>query len=67
MKLFFEYKKFCLFFLMGMLIFSLTGCTGTGNGTNTPTNNFPVVVFSDVHFNPFYDQTLFPALVDAGF
>jgi hypothetical protein len=65
MKLFFEYKKFCLFFLMGMLIFSLTGCTGTGNGTNTPTNNFPVVVFSDVHFNPFYDPKLFPALVAA--
>jgi hypothetical protein len=61
----FEYKKFCLFFLMGLLIFSFAGCTGTGNGTNT-NNNFPVVVFSDVHFNPFYDPSLFPALVVAG-
>ena len=65
MKSFYEYKKFGLVFLMGMLIFSLTGCTGTGNGTNTITNNFPVVVFSDVHFNPFYDPSLFPALIAA--
>ena len=51
-----------------MLIFSLSGCTGTGNGTNTTNttnNNFPVVVFSDVHFNPFYDPTLFSKLVAA--
>ncbi len=33
MKSFYEYKKFCLVFLAGLLIFSLTGCTGTGNGT----------------------------------
>jgi sphingomyelin phosphodiesterase acid-like 3 len=40
------------------------GCSG---GTSTTTNNnFPVVVFSDVHFNPFYDPSLFPALVVAG-
>jgi len=65
MKSFYKYKKFGIVFLMGMLIFSLAGCTDTGNGTN---NNFPVVVFSDVHFNPFYDPSLFPALVaaDAG-
>ena len=52
---------------MSMLIFSLAGCTGTGNGTknnNTTDNNFTVVVFSDVHFNPFYDKTLYKALVD---
>ena len=65
MKKSFEYKKFCLVFLLGLLIFSLTGCTGTGNGTNTTNNNFPVVVFSDIHFNPFYDPSLFTALVDA--
>ncbi|MEE9914082.1 MAG: metallophosphoesterase [Deltaproteobacteria bacterium] len=50
---------------MGMLIFSLTGCTDTGNGTNTASSSFPVVVVSDVHFNPFYDPKLFPALVTA--
>lgn len=38
-----------------------TGC-GSKSGT---TGNYPVVVFSDVHFNPFYDPTLFPALVAA--
>jgi len=65
MKTSFEYKKICSVFLMGLLIFSLSGCTGTGDGTNTTTNNFPVVVFSDVHINPFYDPTLFPALVAA--
>jgi hypothetical protein len=69
MKSFYEYKKFGLVFLMGILIFSLTGCTGSGNGTNTTTtnNNFSVVVFSDVHFNPFYDPSLplFASLVAA--
>jgi sphingomyelin phosphodiesterase acid-like 3 len=65
MKSFYEFKKFCLVFLMSMLIFSSAGCTDTGNGTNTTNNNFPVIVFSDVHFNPFYDPKLFPALVAA--
>jgi sphingomyelin phosphodiesterase acid-like 3 len=62
MKSFYEYNKLFLVFLAGILIFSLTGCTGTGNGTNT-NNNFPVVVFSDVHFDPFYDKTLYTQLV----
>ena len=60
MKTSYKFKKICLVFLAGILIFSLSGCTGTGSGTN---NNFPVIVFSDVHINPFYDPTLFPALV----
>jgi metallophosphoesterase (TIGR03768 family) len=33
MKSFYEYKKFFLVFLTGLLISSLTGCTGAGNGT----------------------------------
>ena len=64
MKTYFEYKKLSSVFFMGLLMFSLAGCTGTGNGTNT-NNNFPVVVFSDVHFNPFYDPSLFQKLVSA--
>jgi sphingomyelin phosphodiesterase acid-like 3 len=42
--------------------------SGCGGGSNSTGSNFPVVVFSDVHFNPFYDQSLFPALnsTDAG-
>jgi hypothetical protein len=59
----FEYKKFCLVFLLGMLIFSLSGCSSSDN--NNQVQRFPVVVFSDVHFDPFYDPSLFPALVDA--
>jgi sphingomyelin phosphodiesterase acid-like 3 len=38
----------------------LSGC---GSGSNN-SNNFPVVVFSDVHFNPFYDPALVAALVN---
>jgi hypothetical protein len=49
---------------MGMLIFSLTGCSSSDN--NNQVQKFPVVVFSDVHFNPFYDPTLFSKLVAAG-
>lgn len=38
--------------------------SGCGGGSNTANGNFPVVVFSDVHFNPFYDPTLVSALVN---
>jgi sphingomyelin phosphodiesterase acid-like 3 len=66
MKSFYEYKKFGLFFLTGLLIISLTGCSSSDNSSNTTNaDNFPVVVFSDVHFNPFYDQKLFPELLAA--
>jgi sphingomyelin phosphodiesterase acid-like 3 len=39
--------------------------TGCGSGTSAAGDHFSVVVFSDVHFNPFYDPSLFPALVSA--
>ena len=52
-----------LFFVL-MISCVVCGC-GSGGGNNTASNNFPVVVFSDVHFNPFYDPSLFPALVAA--
>ena len=52
-------------FILGFVpVCLICGC-GSGGGTNTASNNFPVVVFSDVHFNPFYDPKLFPALVAA--
>ena len=51
-----------LFFLLSVSFCLVCGC---GNGTTAINNNFPVVVFSDVHFNPFYDKSLFPALVSA--
>jgi hypothetical protein len=40
----------------------ISDCSGSGSsGTN---NNFPVLVFTDVHFNPFYDLSLFTELND---
>ena len=48
---------------MGALILSLSGCSSSGN--NNQVQGYPVVVFSDVHFNPFYDPSLFKALVSA--
>ena len=63
-----RYRNLKLFSLILALIFQLhlAGCGGSS--TNSTNNNCPVVVFSDVHFNPFYDKKLFPALVaaDAG-
>lgn len=41
----------------------LAACGGSGrSGTTDPARAFPVVVFTDVHFDPFYDPTLFPRL-----
>ena len=55
-------KAVRLLFLVFVLMV-LASCGGkTNNNTN---NNFPVVVVSDVHFDPFYDPSLFPALVAA--
>ncbi len=45
----------------------LVAC-GDNESHTTADSEFPLVVFSDIHFNPFYDPSLFPALVaaDAG-
>lgn len=48
-----------LFFLFLLHAFLLSGCGSETN--NAPT--FPVVVFSDLHFNPFYDPSLVQKLV----
>ena len=48
MKSFYTYKKFCLVFLMGLLIFSLTGCTGTGNGNGSGSQVQGYPIDSDV-------------------
>jgi hypothetical protein len=50
-------------FLLVLIICPILGC-GSGTPTLAP-NNFQAVVFSDVHFNPFYDTTLFTRLRDA--
>jgi len=45
--------------VFGLCLGSLIGGCG-GSSNSNPT--FPVLVFTDVHFNPFYDPTLFPYL-----
>jgi sphingomyelin phosphodiesterase acid-like 3 len=49
----------------GLLLVLLSICLspGCGTGTNPTSNTFTVVVFSDIHFNPFYDPSLCPRLV----
>ena len=58
-------RLFSLLFVL-ILLAQLAGCGG-GSGSNTgpAASTFPVVVFSDVHFNPFYDTHLFSDLVTA--
>lgn len=50
----------CIFLLGLVSVYLLFGCGAVTNTTPiTPTTaNFPVVVFSDLHFNPFYDPNL---------
>ncbi|MFA6549343.1 MAG: metallophosphoesterase [Candidatus Margulisiibacteriota bacterium] len=61
MKIFYKFKNLCLVLMMALLIGLPLGCGSTA----TTNNDFPLVVFSDVHFDPFYDPspTLFQALV----
>jgi hypothetical protein len=48
-----------------ILQLQLAACGGSGTNTTPPaSNNFQVVVFTDVHFNPFYDTTLFQTLLN---
>jgi len=54
-------RSICFLVLVNICL--ICGC-GSETSTNS-SNNFPAVVFSDVHFNPFYDPTLFQALVNA--
>ena len=40
MNTFYKFKRFCLVFLMGMLIFSLSGCSGSG--TESQVQGYPI-------------------------
>ena len=40
-----------------ILLLPMAGCGG-GGGNEPPSTSFPVVVFSDVHFDPLYDKSL---------
>jgi hypothetical protein len=65
-----RYKGFRFLGLILALILQLqlAACGGGDGNPATPGGSFPVVVFSDIHFNPFYDRSLFSALnaADAG-
>jgi sphingomyelin phosphodiesterase acid-like 3 len=53
-------------FLFVVSFASLCAFFGCGDSSApAPTNTFHVVAFSDLHFNPFYDKSLFPALAAA--
>lgn len=39
-----------------------SGCGGGGEADGGDASSFPVLVFSDIHFNPFFDPSLFAAL-----
>ena len=49
----------CIVFLALAVVCLTCDCSGDTGDT------YPVVVFSDVHFNPFYDETLFQSLVSS--
>ena len=51
-----------LIFVLQLHLAGCAGGSGGASGGGSAAANFPVVVFSDVHFNPFYDTTLFAAL-----
>jgi len=53
----------CRFRLGLLCVYLILGCGSSGDPV--PVNSFRAVVFSDFHFNPFYDPSLFPALVAA--
>lgn len=53
----------CLYWL-AIIIFFICGC-GSDNSRETAGKDFSVVAFSDIHFDPFYDPSLFPELVAA--
>jgi len=62
------HRNIRIFSLILALILQLQLVACGGSGTNNTNKDFPVVVFSDVHFDPFYDLSLFEALnaADAG-
>lgn len=64
MKILYIHFRIISIFSLLMLMMQLTACGG-GNNTTSTSSTFPVVVFSDVHFNPFYDTdpALFQQLV----
>lgn len=56
----------CLLLLILIGLFSMFGCSdGNSLANNIDSANYQVVTVADLHFNPLYDSTLYPALVAA--
>lgn len=51
--------------LILIIVFSMCGCSGVSTVTPAPVRVYQVVTISDLHFNPFYDSTLFSQLTAA--
>ncbi len=63
----FCHARFCLGLLAGFLLgfmIIFAGCSSDSSGP-PPSTSVPIVVFSDVHFTPFYDPDIFFDLVNA--
>ena len=48
MKPSYEYKKFCLVFLMGMLMFSLAGYSESNSGLGSAADNTPIDCYKEI-------------------
>jgi len=56
------FRRICFFFLFAVVVtVHAVGCDGGSGGGDGSS----IVVFSDVHFNPFYDSAIFSSLVNA--
>ncbi len=51
--------------LLGLVFLGIGLTSGCGGGGGDGQDESTAVVFSDIHFNPFYDPTLFPDLLAA--
>ena len=51
--------------ILFVVILSVVTLTACGNSSGNTARTSQVIVFSDVHFNPFYDTTIFDSLVAA--
>lgn len=56
----------CLFLVLAINVLSISGC-GDHTASTAPAagNSYQVVTVADLHFNPLYDSTLYPALAAA--
>ena len=57
-----------MFLVILVSVVAMCGCGGTGvafTPTPTPASYYPIVTVSDLHFNPFYDPSLYSQLVTA--